>query len=269
MTNRPGGKVAYDNTGRVVLVTGGAQGIGRAICQAFAETGAHVVCADIIDPGSDMPAAVRFKQTDTASEADCQAAVDWTVSTFGGLDVLVNNAAIQPPTSYVPVHALDSELAQRMVGINLMGYTYMAKHALRVMRDQSSGVVINIASGQGDRTARGCPFTVPSKPRIFCKRCSGRLNTRAKVFASSHCRRAPSKRRSSKPAWLRKAVPKRSPIATHLAALASPQRSPPPPYGLPAKMHRSSPVPTWPLTAASAPSAHSQIRIEAAVAVRE
>ncbi len=83
--------------------------------------------------------------------------------TFGGLDVLVNNAAIQPPASYVPVHKLDTQLAERMVGVNFMGYTYMAKHALNVMQQQQSGVVVNIASGQGDRTARGVPIYGPIK----------------------------------------------------------------------------------------------------------
>lgn len=162
MANRPAGGVSYDNSGRVVLVTGGTQGIGHAICVAFAKSGAQVVCADILEP-SDLPASVQFKKTDTASEADCLAVVEWTINKLGGLDVLVNNAAIQPPASYVPVHELDTELAQRMLGINFMGYTYMAKHAIKVMRQQQSGVVVNIASGQGDRTARRVPIYGPIK----------------------------------------------------------------------------------------------------------
>ena len=164
---RPSGNVSYDNSGRVVLVTGGAQGIGLAICRAFAASGAHVVCADILPSDSqavsELSGHCHYQRTDTASEADCQAVVEWTVKTCGGLDVLVNNAAIQPPASYKPVHELDTELAARMVGVNLMGYTYMAKHALRTMHEQQSGVVVNIASGQGDRTARGVPIYGPIK----------------------------------------------------------------------------------------------------------
>lgn len=163
MADRPAGGVKYDNTGRVVLVTGGAQGIGQAICRAFAESGAQVVCADILERSSDVPVNVHFKKVDTSSEDDCRAVVEWTVSTLGGLDVLVNNAAIQPPASYVPVDQLDSVLAQRMVGVNFLGYTYMAKHALGAMKQQQSGVVVNIASGQGDRTARGVPIYGPIK----------------------------------------------------------------------------------------------------------
>ena len=163
MSNRPSGRVTYDNAGRVVLVTGGALGIGNAICHAFANSGAQVVCADVLERPDDLPTTVHYQKTDTSSEADCQAAVAWTIETLGGLDVLINNAAIQPPASYVPVHELDSELALRMVGINFMGYTYMAKHAFKVMQAQQSGVVINIASGQGDRTARGVPIYGPIK----------------------------------------------------------------------------------------------------------
>jgi NAD(P)-dependent dehydrogenase (short-subunit alcohol dehydrogenase family) len=163
MAARPGGRVRYDNTGRVVLVTGGAQGIGLAVCNAFAASGAQVVCADVLDRTDQLPAGVHFKRTDTSQEADCQAVVEWTQQTLGGLDVLVNNAAIQPPASYVPLHELDTQLAQRMLGINFMGYTFMAKHALKIMHQQHSGVVVNIASGQGDRTARGVPIYGPIK----------------------------------------------------------------------------------------------------------
>ncbi|MCC6512040.1 MAG: SDR family oxidoreductase [Pirellulaceae bacterium] len=161
--SRPLGAIRYDNAGRVVLVTGGAQGIGLAICRAFVASGATVVCADILAESSDVPAEVKMYRTDTGNPVDCQAAVQWTIDQCGGLDVLVNNAAIQPPASYVPVDQLESELAERMVAINFMGYTNMAKHALRYMKQQGSGVVVNIASGQGDRTTRGVPIYGPLK----------------------------------------------------------------------------------------------------------
>lgn len=126
---RPAGTVAYDNTGCVVLVTGGAQGIGLAICRAFAQSGATVVCADILSESSDLPPEVKMRPTDTGKAADCHAAVQWTIENCGGLDVLVNNAAIQPRFSYVPVDQLESDLAECMVAINFMGYTYMAQYA--------------------------------------------------------------------------------------------------------------------------------------------
>lgn len=161
---RPPGIVQYDNRGRVVLVTGGAQGIGLAICRGFAASGATVVCADIAaDHACDLPEGVSFHQTDTSSDEACRGVVQWTVQRHGGLDVLVNNAAIQPPASYRPVDAVDRQLAERMVDINFLGYTYMAKYALGQMKQQRSGVVVNIASGQGHRTARGVPIYGPLK----------------------------------------------------------------------------------------------------------
>ncbi|MFO0915012.1 MAG: SDR family oxidoreductase [Pirellulales bacterium] len=164
MTDRPTGSVSYDNTGRVVLVSGGASGIGLAVCEAFARTGADVVCLDIDARGAaHLPAGVTFVAGDVSCEADCEAAVAIAVDRLGGLDVLVNNAAIQPPQSYVRVDELPAELWQQMVGVNLSGYLYMAKHALRVMRRQRSGVVINVSSGQAHRTARGVPAYGPLK----------------------------------------------------------------------------------------------------------
>jgi NAD(P)-dependent dehydrogenase (short-subunit alcohol dehydrogenase family) len=163
-TARPQGRVTYDHTGRVVLVTGGGSGIGLAICEQFARSGAQVVCAEVAaQAASALPESVAFRQTDVASESQCQAVVQWVLEEFGAIDVLVNNAAIQPPESYLPVDALPGDLLQRMVDVNFLGYTFMAKHTLAAMRRQQSGVVINMASGQGHRTTRGSPVYGPIK----------------------------------------------------------------------------------------------------------
>ena len=163
-SSRPLGSVKYDHTGRVVLVTGGCNGIGRAICEAFAESGAQVVCADLDDNAATwIRPAIAFRRTDVSSEDQCSRVVEETVSEYGGLDVLVNNAAIQPPSSYVRVEDIRSEDYHRMLAVNFSGYVYMAKSALKVMRQQQSGVVVNIASGQGHRTTRGVPTYGPIK----------------------------------------------------------------------------------------------------------
>lgn len=154
-SSRPHGAVRYDNAGRVAIVTGGCSGIGLAICQAFAESNANVVCLDIDEEAvDDLPSGVEFRRCDTSSEAHCRDAVRWAVERFGGLDVLVNNAAIQPSESYRPLHELPTEVWHRLVAVNFSGYTFMAKHALAQMKQQNSGVVVNIASAQGHRTAR-------------------------------------------------------------------------------------------------------------------
>jgi NAD(P)-dependent dehydrogenase (short-subunit alcohol dehydrogenase family) len=163
-SSRPRANVTYDNSGRVALVTGGASGIGRAVCEAFLSSSANVVCVDV-DGGAarQLPKGVEFLHGDASNEDDCRRAVEWAVANHGGLDVLVNNAAIQPLESYVPVDQLSSDLLQRMVEVNFVGYTLMAKYALRQMKTQHSGVVINVASGQAHRTARGVPVYGPVK----------------------------------------------------------------------------------------------------------
>jgi meso-butanediol dehydrogenase/(S,S)-butanediol dehydrogenase/diacetyl reductase len=164
MSDRPIGSVSHNNAGRVVLVSGGAKGIGRAICDAFLDSTASVVCMDIDQAaGQSLSSGMRFYRGDTSREEDCRQAVEFTVAEFGGLDVLVNNAAIQPPDSYVPLDQLSSETWNRMLAINFSGYTFLAKYAVRQMQRQQSGVIVNIASGQAHRTARQVPCYGPIK----------------------------------------------------------------------------------------------------------
>ena len=165
MTNgRPASIVTFHNTGRVVLVSGGAGGIGRSVCEAFVQSGANVICMDVNkQAAADLPDGIEFVLGDTSSDDDCQNAVSFAVETHGGLDVLVNNAAIQPKTSYQPMHEFPTELWNRMVAINFSGYSFLAKHALLQMLKQKSGVIVNISSGQGHRTARQVPAYGPIK----------------------------------------------------------------------------------------------------------
>ena len=151
---RPQGRITYDNVERVVIVTGGSGGIGTAIVNAFAASGATVINADVAAPTADVHPRVHFRECDTSLQAACQAMVDSAVDRFGGVDVLVNNAAIQPPASYHPIDEIPAEVWDRMVAINFSGYTWMAKAVLPHMKRQASGVIVNMASGQAHRTAR-------------------------------------------------------------------------------------------------------------------
>jgi len=163
-SSRPAGLVSFDNRDRVVLVTGGCNGIGRAIVEAFHGSRARVICADINRSGAgDLPAEILFVACDTSQPDDARRAVAAAVERFGGLDILVNNAAIQPPDSYRPLHELTEDTLQRIMAVNFAGYHRMAQHALKVMQQQRSGVIINIASGQGHRTARQVGLYGPLK----------------------------------------------------------------------------------------------------------
>ncbi len=161
--NRPSGAVQYANEGRCVLVNGGAKGIGRAIAEAFHASGATVLCMDIDAGAKELPSEITFVLGDTSQEADCERAVSAAVRIGGGLDVLVNNAAVQPPASYVLLDQIESSTWNQMLAVNFSGYTFLAKHAVRVMKLQGSGIIVNLFSGQAHRTARQVPCYGPIK----------------------------------------------------------------------------------------------------------
>ena len=155
MTQQNNGEVLHNNQGRVVVVTGGAKGIGRAICEAFVNSGASVVSMDIdADALAELPNSIRRHIGDTSVDEHCSRIIESTVGEFGCIDVLINNAAIQPPNSYASLHELAPEVLQSMVDVNLIGYANMAKHGVRHMLKRKQGVIVNIASAQGHRTAR-------------------------------------------------------------------------------------------------------------------
>ncbi len=162
--SRPIGSVRYDNSGRVALVSGGTGGIGKAICEAFHDSGASVICLDVNrDAAKNLPEEILFLEADVSSEEACRQAVEQVVENFGGIDVLVNNAAIQPKESYRPLHELDGDVWRRMVDINLTGYTLLARFVVPVMLRQQAGVIVNMASAQAKQTAREVPAYGPLK----------------------------------------------------------------------------------------------------------
>ena len=123
-----------------------------------------VVCLDVDERAAkNLPSGVEFRRCDTSSADDCRSAVEWTTGRFGSLDVLVNNAAIQPNDSYQPLHEVPTDIWHRLVAVNFSGYTFLAKYCLTQMKQQQSGVVINIASAQGHRTTRGVCVYGPIK----------------------------------------------------------------------------------------------------------
>lgn len=136
---------------KVTLVTGGASGIGAAIVARFAAEGAKVVVADLDDRPTVGPehsgASVRFCRTDVTCEADVVAAVDLAVASFGGLDVMVNNAGIVGAVG--PIETTSEESFDETIGVLLKGVFLGTKHAARVMKPARSGSIISIASTAG------------------------------------------------------------------------------------------------------------------------
>jgi len=142
-------------TGKVVLVTGGGRGIGRAISEAFAAEGAAVtVAATGRETLEETAASIRkaggralVSVADVADEAAVERTVAATVAEFGRLDVLVNNAGIAGPTA--PILELKREEWDRTLAINVTGAYLCAKHAVPHMRARGAGRVVNITSVAG------------------------------------------------------------------------------------------------------------------------
>jgi NAD(P)-dependent dehydrogenase (short-subunit alcohol dehydrogenase family) len=162
-------------SGKVVIVTGGALGIGRATARAFADEGARVTLADV-NEGAGRAAIDQIRQAggeaqlvlaDVARSAECERVVAETVRAFGGLDVLFNNAGIQPAESYVPADELSEAVWDRVLDVNLKSYFLMTKFAVPELRTRGGGAIINTASVQGLQSMRGVSAYAASKGGVL------------------------------------------------------------------------------------------------------
>ena len=138
--------------GKVAVVTGGASGIGAAVVDRFIQEGAVVVVADVQDPAGQAivdrhGTAARFCHTDVTDEAAVAAAVDLAVSSFGRLDVMVNNAGVVGAAG--PIAETSEASFDETIGVLLKGVFLGTKHAARVMVSQGSGAIISTASTAG------------------------------------------------------------------------------------------------------------------------
>jgi NAD(P)-dependent dehydrogenase (short-subunit alcohol dehydrogenase family) len=138
--------------GRVVVVTGGASGIGAATVRRFVAEGARVAIADVQDgPGEDLAAELgeraEYVHTDVSREADIEALVDGVVERHGRLDVFFANAGVFGAVgSIAETRTSDVDLT---IAINLRGVLLCLKHAARVMLPRGSGCIIATASPGG------------------------------------------------------------------------------------------------------------------------
>lgn len=136
---------------KVAIVTGGGQGIGKAIAKRFLEERMKVVIADIDEEaGKETEAefkplgSIRFFKADVSDEDSVQNLIRETNRTFDGLDVLVNNAARANPNN-APITELSLEDWNKILSINLTGAFLCAKHSVTFLR-KNQGTIINIAS---------------------------------------------------------------------------------------------------------------------------
>jgi pyridoxal 4-dehydrogenase len=133
---------------RVAIVTGAAQGIGRAIAEKLSDEGASVAVADVNEDGAEATAEglsgdALGVRADVSKPEDVQAMVDATVERFGRVDVLVNNAAIVP---FIPWDQVDLDHWRTIMSVNLDGPFLAIKAVEKPMREAGYGRIVNIAS---------------------------------------------------------------------------------------------------------------------------
>jgi 3-oxoacyl-[acyl-carrier protein] reductase len=159
---------------RVVIVTGGAHGIGKAYGLAFARAGARVVVADIDEPAANLvvaeinekyPAAALALRTDVSEEVSTRKMAQSTLERFGRIDVLINNAAVFSvvPMNRGRIETIDPDEWDRLMAVNLRGLFFCCRAVLPAMRKQKSGKIMTIASGTVFAGAPGRIHYVTSK----------------------------------------------------------------------------------------------------------
>ncbi len=142
--------------GKVIIVTGGARGIGQSCVEIFAADGARVVFSDLShDNGKAAEAAIRqnggdvtFVQGNMAIEADVVRMVGVAVAKYGRLNGAVNNAGVAMYGA--PLRDLPTPEWERVIGINLTGVFLSVKHETRAMMECGGGAIVNISSADGE-----------------------------------------------------------------------------------------------------------------------
>jgi NAD(P)-dependent dehydrogenase (short-subunit alcohol dehydrogenase family) len=137
----------FDFTDKVVLVTGAAAGIGRAVVGAFAEHHARLALADrderITTIAASLGAGHRGYVVDVSNESGVESTVKQVIATFGHIDVLVNDAGIGP---LAPAESYPTAEWDRTININLKGYFLFARAVAPGMLERGAGRIINLAS---------------------------------------------------------------------------------------------------------------------------
>ena len=137
---------------KIVLVTGGARGIGRAIVEKCAAEGATVKYFDRDEPSSAPEGAAGFIRADVTRESDIQRGVEAVLTEHGRIDVLVNNAGVN---AYFDAATMTEAEWDSVFAVDLKGAWLCAKHVLPGMRARKSGSIVNIASIHASLTIAG------------------------------------------------------------------------------------------------------------------
>ncbi len=157
---------------KVVIVTGGASGMGRDACLALAREGAQLVIGNRnVEAGQALLEEIRalggralFRATDVSRAEDCAALVALAMDRYGRLDGAFNNAGLQ--RAFNPIHATPDEDLSEVIDINLKGILYMMKYEAAAMLQGGGGSIVNNASIFGLKAMADTAYYVASKHGI-------------------------------------------------------------------------------------------------------
>jgi NAD(P)-dependent dehydrogenase (short-subunit alcohol dehydrogenase family) len=159
-------------TDKVVLVTGGSSGIGRATSLLFAQHGAKVVIGDTNPAGSETVEMIKrnggkglFVPTDVRNAGEVENLIATAVKTYGGLDCAFNNAGVLPPTA--PLADLDESSFDHVLSVDLKGVFLCMKHEIRQMLKAGGGAIVNNASIAGMIADPGISAYVAAKHGVI------------------------------------------------------------------------------------------------------
>lgn len=147
----------YDFDNRVIIVTGGASGIGKSAAARLANFGAIVVIADVDDHRGNTTVEELigrggkglYVRADVSKEADVKHLVDATLDRYGKLDGAFNNAGVEQ--SIQPLHQIDDRQWRKVIDINLSGVFYCLKHQIPALIANGGGSIVNTSSSLGQR----------------------------------------------------------------------------------------------------------------------
>lgn len=162
-----------DFTGKVVLITGAGNGIGRASAIGFASRGAKVVIVDRDTAGGEATAGIlrqqggeaRFVAADVTKSAEVQNYVKVALDAYGQIDCFYNNAGIEGAVA--PTAEYDEDMFDRVMAVNVKGVFLGLRHVLPVMIKQGRGAIVNTASIAGLVASPGMPAYVASKHAVI------------------------------------------------------------------------------------------------------
>lgn len=163
----------FDLSGKVALITGASRGIGQAIAEAYAAAGAKVVLSSRKQPALDEAAEIIRGQggealpiaAHTGDDDAISAVVDQVTEAYGGIDIVVNNAATNP--HFGPVLTADEGQWDKILDVNVKGYFRVAKACVPSMKARGGGKIINVASVAGLQPGPGMGVYSVSKAAVL------------------------------------------------------------------------------------------------------